>query len=189
MAKKAHLRKFIRKDKTVVVEYYPDKVRIDVDTTAVNNQFFQNKIIPEINLEVDNMSSTSYNEVKVPTNSQKMALFASMYRRFTGQSYTPTKTDVKKFDGIPITEKLLKAYFSANEWWNKNKNVMNYVHNINNVKQLVAGVSSKYPNEYDAKFEKSLQPDELSGYWKHLHKLGYKPTVKNGIRKWEKESK
>lgn len=175
-AKAQHLRKFIRKDKTVILEYAPDKLTIQIDTTKVDDVLYNTTIRNHINLTTeDQVKEPDFKEVKVPSNSQKMALFCSFFRKHEGQSYTPQKFDVKHFDGIPVNEKLLTAYFEQDHWWNKHRNIKNYCHNINNIKQLLV---DKFPNKYDSAFAKTLSPEKLQDYWKHLTSLGW--TYKSG---------
>lgn len=183
MTKKANnQRKFIHKDKSVILEYYPGKVSIHLDPVKINTVNFLNDKSKEICMSAEEQSKVdNYKEVRIPTNSQKMTMFCAAFKKYQNISYTPDpkKRDIKEFEGIPVNEKLLDAYFSENHWWNNQRNVKNYCHNINNIKQLLV---DKFPNKYDSNFAKTLSPEKLQDYWRHLISLGF--TNKNG--RWEK---
>lgn len=187
------LKKYLNNNKTIQLEFTEHDLKISVLADVIEWDGLKHTItrFPE------QLDTKLWCEQKVLTIDRKIALFCAAYKNYvlesTGKviSYTPMKKDINAMKSVPVTPGTIKAYFAANEWWCKQKNMPNYVHNINNIKLLIANAGStksKFPIEYDAKFERTLSGKELSDYWQHLNKIGWTCTTKAGRKIWKKSN-
>ncbi len=118
---------------------------------------------------------------------EKIALFCDYYMKYhNGLKYKVSPADSGKIKHVVITDKLLTVYFTSDNFLFKNKHsISNYTRYFNELNQEANKPKenkpkSKYPNQYNASFERTLSGNELSNYWKHLRDLGLKPKKVRG---------
>jgi len=113
--------------------------------------------------------------------SSKIAAFAAAYKEHFGINYQPTPKEKGLIRGVEVSRALLKAYMESQEWWCANaKSISNYANNINQVRQLALTQQpdrkrKRFPDHYDAQFEKKLDEATVQQYWAHLRGLGLRP--------------
>lgn len=115
-------------------------------------------------------------ELKNKTAHEKLRAFCMYYKAMRGTPYTPKQQEKANIKNVVVTDSLLETYFKNDAFpLNYSKSINDYIKHYNHIRDLNKnGAPSKYPNEYSATFEKTLQPGELQEYWKHLRQLGYK---------------
>lgn len=169
------MKKFKDKTSKIFLKYEERNLTIVVDLKKTDT-FELPQLLSGVTHRSCDLSPNTFKEIKVLEKEDKISLFCLFYKHYRTIDYTQLKTDAKDLKDVPVTRELLKSYFEATEWWCKVKNVKNYCHNINNIKELKLNIKTKpqFPNEYDKGFESKLEPKELQDYWRHLNSLGWK---------------
>jgi hypothetical protein len=127
-----------------------------------------------------------------------IALFIQKYKHYIGSDYILGKSDARSIAGLLVNEEILDAYFTNTEWWGKKqpKSISNFERRYNDIrfKQAMGAldgkneVKSPHPDHYSREHEKTLSTSELSTYWSHLRRIGFK-AKKNSLGivvDWEK---
>ena len=197
-------RQFKLRGVPAIILYENGRAKLIVNTSK--NSFglaFKNgkKIIPIPNSVEEAETNRLLIEVKTLDVHSKIVMFSKYYKMYTktiaidgkGIVYKITLGEKKLIAQVEMTEELLKAYFSSDEWWCKQKNVKNYVANVNNIRLLVKTpqkeTTRRFPKEWNRAYEGKLTSTELPLYWKHLRDLGFVPVKFNGkTTKWIKSS-
>jgi hypothetical protein len=119
---------------------------------------------------------------KVQTQKEKIALFCQRYKEATeGLTYKVSKQEVGMIRGVEVNRELLDAFFESNEWWADPKTIERYVRYFNKVQEVAydrsaAPAQKRWPDAYDAKLARRLEPQELEAYYAHLRELGLRPV-------------
>ncbi|ELR69201.1 hypothetical protein C900_05397 [Fulvivirga imtechensis AK7] len=117
-------------------------------------------------------------EMEAKTAHDKLKLFCMYFKARRGSTYTAKKQEKANIKEVVVTEGLLNTYFSNDSFpLSYAKSINDYIRHYNYIRDINRnGIpeKSKFPNEYDARFEKQLSPEELSQYWAHLRNLGWR---------------
>jgi hypothetical protein len=132
-----------------------------------------------------------YNETsRIPENprpqfKEAVSAFDTWYRErnplpyiYAGKDFANLKSLLRKLNQVEISlEEFLAGITSP--WYLENASIPLFNSHFNQlIKNREPGTS--YPDRYDPKFERSLEPAELPKYWKHLRGLGYERSYSPG---------
>ncbi|MBL6448542.1 hypothetical protein JMN32_19685 [Fulvivirga sp. 29W222] len=124
-------------------------------------------------------------EMEAKTAHDKLKLFCMYFKAKRGSTYTAKKQEKANIKEVVVTKGLLNTYFSNDSFpLTYAKSINDYIRHYNYIRDINRNglpEKSKFPNEYDARFEKQLSPEELSQYWSHLRNLGFR---QNDRRVW-----
>jgi hypothetical protein len=125
--------------------------------------------------------------LKPRTVSDKLAAFCMTFRRYRNSAYSTKKQERTNIADVMMSDKLLEAYFSCNDYpLTYAKSISDYIRHYNFIRDIATNgkpAKSRFPDVYDREFEKTLEGETLSAYWQHLNKLGWRKI--EGL--WRKE--
>ncbi|WP_338813724.1 hypothetical protein V9L05_20465 [Bernardetia sp. Wsw4-3y2] len=164
------------------------------------NTVFENEISKTGRTDISN---TLYAvRVAVNTNEdndiifQNSSLWNKIYEKRTGFKYAKfTEKELQVLKTQKVTPQEIHDFFECSEWFAKQKTVLKFFANIQEVRDWAVRQKSEqpettqFPNYYDAKLENKLTAQELVNYRSHLRKLGYMPKYSDYSKKligWEK---
>ncbi len=157
----------------------------------------------DLQTTIDNLSRLSFyihpdestdQETKEKPTFNAVAAWCLAYKEKFNVEYTCTPSEAKQLRQIVKTEsdiQFILFFLSFNdEWWSKTKTIKVFSDKFNEVRRLAVGKNteppktpkSKYPADYSAAYEKTLNGDELVKYWQHLRAEGYS-KIANGVWK------
>lgn len=113
---------------------------------------------------------------QLPAN-QRIALFCAFYEKYKSIKYKVSPADSGKIKLIQITEDLLTAYFSSQNFLFKGKHsISNLTKYYNELRaEMAEAGKSKHPSFWEKAYELKLKPDEQVDYWRHLREIGLQP--------------
>lgn len=107
----------------------------------------------------------------------KIALFCRQYETHTTVKYKVSPADSGKIKLIKVTDALLTAYFTSQNFLFKNKysiaNLVKYYNEL--LAEIATAGKPKHPNHYDKAYQAKLPVTEVAAYWAHLRSLGLQP--------------
>jgi hypothetical protein len=117
----------------------------------------------------------------------KVVMFCSAYKHFRGVPYKPTTLEKANLKNVMVNRELLTTFFKSPL---ANFNMKNYIDRINITRDwqkngMNQHLFNAFPDEYDAKFEATLEAQRLGDYWAHLRDKGWKKDER-GI--WKKQA-
>lgn len=121
-------------------------------------------------------------KLKQDKANNKVAMFCDAYKAKMGVSYKASAMQGAQLRDKEVNTELLKCYFSSANFIFRNKSIGNYAKYYNELRAECYGqlqdapVKSQHPNQYNRKYEQSLNGPALTDYWKHLRDLGYTPV-------------
>lgn len=138
------------------------------------------------------VNSTSENEIMFHNST----LWRKIYEKRTGFKYAQfTSKELQVLKTQKITAQEIYDFFNCNEWFAKQKTVLKFFANIQEIRDWSVRQktgqdnTNNFPNYYDAKLEKTLTGQQLVEYRAHLRKHGYMPKYSEHSKKligWEK---
>lgn len=185
-------------DGKIVVMYKSNKlVRMDLEISPQKplNAGQQKGLMSFVPYQEEGLLNSAFivKQETVLSTHAKIKMFCIQYRDHCNLVYQITDSEKRNIKSVKMDDDLLNMYFNCDEFWCKQKNVANYIHNINNILQLQANggkAKSKYPSEWSEAYERRLPgAKEIEEYRRHLRSLGLKPVkhqASNKVIKWEK---
>lgn len=117
----------------------------------------------------------------------KIAVFCAFHKKYKGFGYRVKEVERANIKQVSVSKSLLKLYFNYTDFpLSQAKSISDYIKHYNYVRDLLyngKSMKAKFPDVYDREFERSLEGETLSAYWRHLHKLGWKKA--DGI--WQQQ--
>jgi len=117
-------------------------------------------------------------ELRPRTVADKLAAFCMLYRAHRNSAYTAKKNERANIADVTMSNKLLEVYFTNTDYpLTYAKSISDYVKHYNLIRDLATNgtpVKNKFPDVYDREYERTLEPEKLSEYRKHLIAIGYR---------------
>lgn len=135
-------------------------------------------------------------QIPAKTAREKVLSFCHFYKHNNPHNikkavYTAQQKDFNNLQKYVVTDSYLRTYFQQKDFpFTASKSITDYIRLYNEVRRIATNGPDKetrFPDEYDASFEKRLSGDELSKYWQHLTKLGYTRDKIGTTTRWRKK--
>ena len=134
--------------------------------------------IPQNEEHIKRVNDLGFVAKLAPANktNEKIASFCKLYEHYLKVKYKVSPSDSGKMKHIAVNDEILNTYFTSANFIFKNKSIANITKYYNELLVEVAQHKDgglAFPNEYDERFEKGLNPEQKGKYWKHLRELGW----------------
>ena len=112
----------------------------------------------------------------------KVVLFSIFFRKYRGVNYAAKILEKANLKGVAVTKQLLTTFFESPL---SNFTLSNYIARINLTKDHTRNGNEiqkpRFPDVYDRATEARLSGQELSEYYQHLYKLGWRRDTTGGV--------
>ncbi|MGZ3753601.1 MAG: hypothetical protein ACXVAY_01500 [Mucilaginibacter sp.] len=151
-------------------------------------------LINEIALHEDKITQLEklgFTITRQMATNEKVGLFCRFYELHKGLKYKVSAADSGKIKLIKLTDALLTAYFTSDNFLFKGKhsisNLVKYYNEL--LAEMATPAKSKHPDHFSKAYQDKLSQHDMQEYWAHLRALGLKPVRDRfeNVKDWVKE--